>query len=139
MDLIFPFLLQDYLLTFNTKTMTNSVIKNIRALSEIMKSECEERSYKDINLTVFNDGIHYVADKLFMCFNSLKKGYYIILRTDKGTLVSADFNSIQAESEFLFLSRHDSAAKQGIPTLINFFNYTFYCKSGKEMVDKKKN
>ncbi len=61
-----------------------------------------------------------------MGFNALKKGYYIILKTDKGTLVSTDFNSIQAESEFSFLSRQDSAAKQGIPTLINFFSYTIY-------------
>ncbi len=115
--------------------MTTATTENIKSLPGILNHKYEERNFKDINLTVFNDGVHYIADKLFLGFNTLKKGYYIILRTDKGTLVSMDFNSIQAESEFTFLSRQDSAAKQGIPTLINFFSYTFYGKNAEKAAE----
>jgi len=126
---------RNYFCTLNIKTMTTTTLGNIKSLHEIINHEYEERNYKDINLAVFSEGVRYVADKLFMCFSALKKGYYIVLRTDKGTLVSTDFNSIQAESEFSFLSRQDLAAKQGIPILINFFSYTFYTKNGEAVVD----
>ncbi len=108
--------------------MTNTAIKNISSISEIMKAECEERNFKDINLKVFSDGVGYIANKLFMCFNGIRSGYFIMLNTDKGALVSTDFNSIQAESEFSFLSMQDSAVKEGLPVLVNFFSYTLYKK-----------
>ena len=115
--------------------MITTALGNIRSMSEIMKHECEERNFKEVNLPVFNNGVRYVADRLFMCFNGIKRGYFIMLNTDKGALVSSDFNSIQAESEFSFLSSQDSAAKQGIPILINFFSYTFYNKNGEAIID----
>jgi hypothetical protein len=116
--------------------MTTIAIDNIKFMDEIKKHEYEERNFKEVNLAVFSNGVRYAADKLFMCFSALKKGYCVILKTDKGALVSGDFNSIQAESEFSFLSRQDSAAKKGIPTLINFFSYTFYGKNGEEIAGK---
>jgi hypothetical protein len=115
--------------------MTTTTFGNIKSLREITNHEYEERNFMDINLTIFNNGVHYIADKLFMGFNAFKKGYYIILRTDKGTLVSSDFNSIEAESEFSFLARQDSAAKEGIHTLVNFFSYTFYGKNAEEATE----
>jgi hypothetical protein len=115
--------------------MTPTGIENIKFMHEINEHEYEERNFQDVNLAIFSNGVRYVADKLFMCFSAIKKGYYIILRTDKGSLVSTDFNSIQAESEFSFLSSQDSAAKEGIPVLVNFFSYTLYGKNGKVIVD----
>jgi hypothetical protein len=111
--------------------MTTTTMGNIKSMDEIIKHEYEERNYKEVNLAVFSNGVTYIADKLSMCFSAVKKGYYIVLRTDRGTLVSGDFNSIQAESEFSYLSRQDSASKQGLPILINFFSYTFYGKKGR--------
>ncbi len=78
MGLNFPFLCHNYLFTNNTNAMTNTAIKNISSISEIMKILYEERNFKDINLKVFSDGVGYIANKL-MCFNGIRSGYFIML------------------------------------------------------------
>lgn len=117
--------------------MTATIIGNIKFANEFIQYECEERNYKEINLDVFSDGVQYVANKLFMCFGAFKKGYFIILNTDKGTLVSNDFNSIEAEGEFRYLSRQDSAARQGLRVSVNFLSYTFYNKNVEKVIKSK--
>jgi hypothetical protein len=113
--------------------MKTTTIENINHDNEITKSGYQERRFKEINLEVFSNGVHYIANKLFMYFRAFKKGYYIILSTNKGTLISGDFNSIQADSEFLYLSRQDDSVKEGIPVTIDFFNYTVHDENIKDI------
>ena len=102
--------------------------------NDIVKSGYQERRFKEINLEVFSNGVHCIANKLFMYFRAFKRGYYIILNTDKGTLVSSDFKSIQADCEFAFLSMQDDAVKNGLRVTIDFFNYTFHNENIKDAI-----
>jgi hypothetical protein len=106
--------------------MKTATIEKINPDNQIIKPGYQERRFKEINLEVFSNGVQYIADKLFMYFRTFKREYCIILCTDKGTIISGDFNAIQADSEFTFLSRQNDAVKEGVLVTIDFFNYTFY-------------
>ncbi len=109
----------------------------VKPTNEIIKSECQERRYNEININMFNDGIAYMANKILMYSRLTKEEYYIILNTNKGYLVSTNMDIIRAENEFSFLCSENESAKGGLPLTTNLFGYKLYNKNMEEFVDTK--
>jgi len=72
-------------------------------ISEIINDECKELHYKETNLKLYSNKVHYTASKLSLYFKATTNEYIIVLRTYTGFLVNTFSDSSQAESEFLFL------------------------------------
>lgn len=105
------------------KTILNPEIKSI---SQIIKDECQMRGFREINLRVYINGVPNCISKLFMYYRALTCEYMIVLDIENGYLVKTDFDSGNAQCEFLFLCTEGDAAKEGIPVTINYFTYKAY-------------
>jgi hypothetical protein len=107
---------------------------NVRSIAEIIKHDCLQRRYNEINLDIFNKGIPYNINKLFMYYREFTGDYFIVLHTNRGYLVSMEFNSSRAQNEYSFLWEENNGTKEGTSKSINFFNYTLYDNNMEERI-----
>jgi hypothetical protein len=111
--------------------MINKEISVIKTMSEIMEHECKEKRYKEINMELYSNGVHYTANNITMFFRETTNEYIIMLHTFTGFLINTMLDLRRAESEYRFLCAADDTSKEGPPITINSFCYV-YDKSREE-------
>jgi hypothetical protein len=117
--------------------MASKANEQAKSLREVIEQECKIRRFKDVNLVVFNHGVRFEANKMFLYFRQLTNKYIIVLQGGSGYLVNTEFEPHHGESEFLYLSLQDEAQKKNDPILLNFFTYVFYDNNMDEVIDPK--
>src|ERR1700752_3938033 len=74
-----------------------------KPLSEILPFECVRMKYRNLHLSMYNNGVHHIATLITMYFRPLFHEYIIVLDTEEGYLVARNFDLEHAESEFTFI------------------------------------
>lgn len=136
---IWVFIFAGYLLTGGWEWVKSTLksSRKLKPVGEIIKFECRQVECRDIRLDVFTNGIHCLANKIFLYARGEKSEYILVLNTDRGCLVETYFESVLAYDEFLFICLEDEAAKEGITVSINFFNSTLYDYALQKEINRK--